>query len=196
MDLVPAFLAAALSMVATPGPVTLASAAAGAAWPGRAVPYVLAMSAGTLTIILMVAFGVTAILLSVPGATPVLAVLGAAYVLYLAWRIATAPPIGSVTAEPEPPPLLSAYAMALANPKAWAAFTALFAGFPLVPGDPAASALIKTMILMALPPAINLTWMTAGTALARLIRDPLTGRWWNWGFATALVVSVAVAFLS
>ena len=196
MEILPAFLAAALSMMATPGPVTLASAAAGAAWPGRAVPYVLVMSAGTLTVIVLVALGLTAVLLSIPGAAPVLATIGAIYVLYLAWKIATAPPIGAIDTNAAPPPLISAYTMALANPKAWAAFMALFSGYPLIPDDPIAGGILKTAILCTLPPAINLTWMVAGTWLARLVRNPTIGRWVNLGFATTLVVSVALAFLA
>ena len=190
----PAFLGAALALMATPGPVTLASAAAGAAWPGRATGFVLAMSAGTLTVITLVALGVTGLLTSVPGAAPVVGALGAAYVLYLAWKIATAPPIGSAGAAP-PPSLAGAYAMAIANPKAWGAFAALFSGFPLVPGDPVATGVVKVGILYFLPPAINLTWMVVGTRLARAISDPVTGRMVNRVMAVLLVASVAAAFL-
>lgn len=195
METLPAFLAAALALMGSPGPVTLASAAAGAAWPGRATAFVLTMSAGTITIILMVATGITGLLASVPGAAPVLAGLGGLYILYLAWKIAMAPPIGTVRTDRAPPPLIGAFAMAIANPKAWAAFAALFSGFPLIPDDQVAGGVLKAGILCCLPPLINLTWMVAGTGLARLIRDPATGRAVNLCFAASLVVAVALAFL-
>ena len=195
METIPAFLAAALALMATPGPVTLASAAAGAAWPGRATRFVLAMSAGTLTVICAVALGITGLIASVPGAAPLLGALAVAYILYLSWKIATAPPLGQARAAEMPPAIGGAYAMAIANPKAWAAFAALFSGFPLIPEDPVAGGVLKAAILCCLPPVINLTWMVAGTGLARLIRTPATGRAVNIGFAVALVVSVAAAFL-
>lgn len=195
IDTLPAFLAAALALMGSPGPVTIASAAAGAAWPGRAAAFVLAMSAGTITVILMVAAGITGLIASVPGAAPVLAGLGALYILYLAWRIASAAPIGTVETDRTPPPLIGAYAMAIANPKAWAAFAALFSGFPLVPEDPVAGGVLKAAILCSLPPLINLTWMIAGTGLARLIRDPATGRAVNVGFALLLVGAVALVLV-
>ena len=195
MDTLPAFLAAALALMGSPGPVTLASAAAGAAWPGRATRFVLAMSAGTITVILLVAAGMIGLLASLPGTAPVLAALGALYILYLAWKVATAPPIGTVETDRAPPPLIGAYAMAIANPKAWAAFVALFSGFPLIPSDQLAGTAVKAAILCCLPPLINLTWMVAGTGLARLVHDPRIGRGVNWALAAMLVAAVAAAFL-
>ncbi len=153
------------------------------------------MSIGTLTVIMMVALGVTTILFSVPGARPVLGGIGAAYILYLAWKVATAPPIGALQPTAAPPPLIGGYTMAVANPKAWAAFTALFSGFPLIADDPVTGGIVKVAILCCLPPAINLTWMTAGAKLAGLVRDPATGQWLNRGFAAVLVISVGLAFL-
>ena len=146
METLPALLIAALALMAS-GPVTLASAAAGAAWPGRATAYVLAMSTGTITVILLVAVGVTGLVASIPGARPVIAAAGMGYILYLAWRIASAPPIGALSADRRPPPLLGGYAMAIANPKAWAAFAALFSGYPLIPDDPVAGGAAKAVIL-------------------------------------------------
>ena len=194
METLPAFLGAALAMMATPGPVTLASAAAGAAWPGRATGFVLAMSAGTLTIILLVAAGITGLVAAVPGAAPFAAAVGAGYILYLAWKIATAPPLGSDQGT-APPSLAGAYAMALVNPKAWGAFVALFSGFPLLPGDPLAGGALKAAILCCLPPVINLTWMIAGSWLASRLRGPMIGRLFNPAMAMVLVTSVAAAFL-
>ena len=95
MENVTAMVPAIIALMASPGPVTLASAALGAAYPWSiALPRVLAMTIGTATVIVLVASGVTGLITAMPGAAPVLMVLAGSYILYLAWKIATAPPIG------------------------------------------------------------------------------------------------------
>ena len=79
-----------------------------------------------------VAAGLTGLVLALPGAAPVLAACAGCYILYLAWKVATAPPLGRLESGAARPALLGGYAMAVMNPKAYAAFIALFSGYPLI----------------------------------------------------------------
>jgi threonine/homoserine/homoserine lactone efflux protein len=189
-----AMLPAVLALMGTPGPVTLASAGFGAAWGPSAFRHVAAMTAGTATVMVLVAAGITGLVASIPGAQPVLTALAGAYFLYLAWRIATAPPLASLHAADARPPLLAVYAMAVANPKAFGAMAALFSGFPLL-ADPVAGAVLKTALLASFALTINTVWMLGGTALAGVMRDPVRSRALNLGFAALLVASVAALFV-
>ncbi|HUS55307.1 MAG TPA: LysE family translocator [Thermohalobaculum sp.] len=195
MDGLIALFTAALALMGSPGPATLSSAAAGAAYRLRAVPYVLGISLGTITVMVLVAAGVTGLVTSIPGAAPVISGLAAAYILYLAWRIATAPPVGALDHQAAPPPFLGGYALAVVNPKAYGAMGALFSGFPLIPDDPVTGGILKVAMLAAFALAINATWMSVGAGLARAMRNPRTSRALNIMFAVLLVASVVAAFL-
>jgi len=181
--------AAVVALMSTPGPVTLASAAFGAAYGVRAFPQVATMTAGTVTVMVLVAAGVTGLLASLPGVRPVLTALAGAYILYLAWRIATAPAVRRLAPNAALPTLPGIYAMAVANPKAWGAMGALFSGFPLLP-DPVAGAMLKVALLSCCALTINTTWMLCGTALARLMQNPRAGRALNLAFGLLLAASV------
>ena len=194
MENVTAMVPAIIALMASPGPVTLASAALGAAYPWSiALPRVLAMTIGTATVIVLVASGVTGLITAMPGAAPVLTVLAGSYILYLAWKIATAPPIGERSGDA--PLLLGAYLMAVANPKAFAAMGALFSGYPLFPGDPVKTALVKAAGLPLIALCINTTWMLSGSILRSLMSDPKISRIVNITFAVSLICSVAAMVL-
>jgi threonine/homoserine/homoserine lactone efflux protein len=171
--------------------VTLASAAFGATYGLRAFPHVVTMSLGTSTIMVLVATGVTGLVASVPAAAPVLSALAGLYILYLAYRIATAPPVDELEQRAVLPPLLGVYGMAVANPKAWGAMGALFSGFPLL-GDPVTEAILKVGLLTALALVINTAWMLGGRTLARAMQTTHTSRALNLFFALLLVVAVVV----
>ena len=79
-----ALMIAAAALMGSPGPATLSAAAAGAAYRLRAVPYVIGISFGTMTVMVLVAAGVTGLVTSIPGAAPVISTLAGGYILYLA----------------------------------------------------------------------------------------------------------------
>ncbi|MBY8978122.1 LysE family transporter [Rhodobacteraceae bacterium NNCM2] len=196
MEAVLALLAGALALMGSPGPATLSSAASGAAFGMRAsLPYVAGISSGTATVAGAVALGLTGLVTSLPGAGPVISALAGAYILYLAWKIGTAPPLGSLDRGREAPPFIAGYLLAVVNPKAYAAMGALFSGFHLVEADPAADNFTKFLILAPLAPLINLFWMRVGGFIAARMTSPRTSRMLNIGFAVALIASVAMTLV-
>ena len=74
-------------------------------------------------------------MLALPGVTPVVVALAAAYFVYLAFRIATAPPLADGDARVRRPSFAGGVFLSLVNPKGYAAMAALFSGFVLVRGD-------------------------------------------------------------
>src|SRR5258707_1178537 len=101
----PAFLLAAVALAGSPGPATLSLTATGAAFGARrGVAYLAGIVVGMVAVMAIVASGLVGLLLAVPGATPVVTALAAAYFLYLAWRIATAPPLAADAALRRAPP--------------------------------------------------------------------------------------------
>ncbi len=189
-------LLTALPLMGSPGPATLSSAAVGSAYgAARGVPYVAGICAGTTTVLLIVATGVTGVVFAVPGALPVITVAAAAYILYLAWKIATAPPLASRGEAGKAPSFIPGYLLAIANPKAYAAIGAVFSSVTVIETDLTTDAVVKFVALSILVVIINNTWMLFGAAFARYLSSPRLGRAINITFAVLLVVSVVAAVL-
>lgn len=189
-----AFLPAVVALVASPGPATLGSAAAGAAFGFRAaLPFLAGMLCGAALTILLVGSGVVGAVLALPIVAPILTLLAALYMVYLAYRIATAPPLGEKAVKGRAPGFLPGFLLALANPKAYAVFATLFSGFAVIPDDLARDALLKGGVIMALLTVIDTTWLYAGSTLRHLFHDPRLSRRINVTFAILLLLSVAFA---
>ncbi|HWA49856.1 MAG TPA: LysE family transporter [Dongiaceae bacterium] len=181
------FTLAALALAGSPGPATLSLAATGAAFGGRrGFGYMAGIVIGMIGVIAIVASGLAGLVLALPGAIPVVIVLSALYFLYLAYRIATAPPLADGAMQGAPPDFLAGFLLSLINPKGYAAMAALFSGFAL--GFAA-----KLAILLVIMVAVNFAWLLAGAAMTRLFRDPRTNRIVNIAFAMLLIASVALA---
>ena len=194
MDGLPAFLLAAVALAGSPGPATLSLTATGAAFGARrGAAYLAGIVIGMVAVMAIVASGLVGLLLAVPGATPVVSVLAAAYFLYLAWRIATAPPLAADTAQRRTPTFAGGLLLSLINPKGYAAMAALFSGFVLVQERLALDVVVKMAVLVLIITAVNVAWLLAGAALTRFFRDPRTNRAINVAFAVLLVASVALA---
>lgn len=196
MEILIGFLAAAFALTGSPGPNTLSLAAVGAAfgWQ-RGLSYMLGLTLGMAFVIALVGSGVVGLLLLIPGAGPVITLLAAGYFVYLAYRIATAPPLSAGSDGGEPPGWLAAIFVSLANPKAYAAMAAMFSGFVLVVQNAMADAGLKSVLLMAVILTVNIAWLLAGAALTPLFRNARTSRMLNICFAVALLLSVAAAVL-
>ena len=192
----PGFIAAVFALTGSPGPATLSLAAAGAAYKIQDCRYyLLGITAGVVVVILGVAAGLITAILAVPYAARVLAVISFAYLGYIAYKIAFAPPLGEADAVARAPGFMSGLILNLTNPKAYAAFAALFSGFDLMPQTPVYSAVVKALVCIALLCIINPTWLVAGSALRRQLQDARVSRLINRGFAVLLLASVAAAIL-
>ena len=195
MDGLPGFILAALALCGSPGPATVSLAATGAAFgPRRGVAYMTGIDAGMVVVMSLTAAGVTGLVLAIPGAAPMVAVLAALYFVHLAWRIATAPPLQD-TAQGSEPSFMAGVLLSLINPKGYAAMAALFSGFALIRSRPELDAALKLGVLIVIVASVNAAWLFAGAALTRFFREPRTSRVINVTFAILLVASVAAAFL-
>jgi threonine/homoserine/homoserine lactone efflux protein len=186
------FLLAGFALIGSPGPATLSLAATGAAFGARrGLGYLVGLLVGIVGVMAITATGVIGVLLALPGAVPVVAVLAAAYFVYLAIRIATAPPLAGAADPRGHPSFLAGFLLNLVNPKAYAAMAALFSGFVLLPDGLALDAAAKTGLLIPMVAAVNIAWLFAGAALSRIFRSPRANRVVNLAFALLLIASVA-----
>jgi threonine/homoserine/homoserine lactone efflux protein len=196
LDTILPLLLAALPLMGSPGPANLSLAAAGSAFGlARSLRFQLGIIAGTASVLVMVAAGVGAVVLAVPGAAPILAFVAACYILYLAYKIATAPVLGEPSPSETPPAAAGGYLVAVANPKAFTALGSLTAGHQVVAASPVLDSAAKIGILSLVIVLVTTIWLLLGASFARLLRRPRIGRAANVTFAVLLVFSVAAAIL-
>ena len=178
---------ASLLVMGSPGPSTISVTAVGAAFGlKRSIAYMSGLVAGTIAVLVVVALGLVAVLLAVPGLAPVLLAASALYILYLAYKIATAPPLSKDRETVAAPSFTGGVLLAIANPKAYVAIAAVFAGSTLAPG-------LKIAVLSAMIVLIHVAWLLAGAAFSRVFHDPLWSRRVNVVFAAALVATTVYA---
>ena len=181
-------------IMGSPGPATISVTAVGAAFGLRSsFRYASGIILGTVAVLLVVATGVMAILGSVPKLAPLLAIASAAYILYLAFRIATAPPLAARADRTARPSLLGGFLLAVANPKAYVAIAAVLAGTSSDVGNPGTWANLAVLALMIV--AIHVLWLLAGAAFAPVLRKPLASRIINLTFAATLILTTALVAL-
>jgi threonine/homoserine/homoserine lactone efflux protein len=191
-----ALILASAAVMGSPGPSTMSVTAVGAAFGlRRSLDYLWGLILGTIAVLIAVATGLFALLLSVPRLAPFLLAASGAYILYLAYKIATAPPLSRTDRRAAAPSFAAGFLLALANPKAYVAIAAVFASTDLPIGPPAVAAMLKTAVLALMILAIHLAWLLAGSSFSRIFHDPLNARIANILFAMTLVAATAFAFI-
>ncbi|HBS25063.1 MAG TPA: LysE family translocator [Thalassospira sp.] len=201
---------AALPLMGSPGPATISLAASGSAFGIRpSLGYLGGIITGTTAVLLLVATGIATALLAHPIAGQVLTAIAAIYILYLAWKIATAPirpahttacKSPQTTPEPTPkttgPDFRGGVMLAIANPKAFAAIGAVYAAHAIAPHSLWLDNALKIAALALVIVLVNSLWLVFGAGFARLLSDPRFGRLINILFAALLIASLAMALLS
>ncbi len=189
-------LLASLVVMGSPGPSTISATAMGAAYGfRRSLGYVSGLIAGTVTVLLAVAAGVIAILLSVPHGAFMLTAVSAVYILYLAFKIATAPPLSRRDDQADAPAFSGGFLLAVANPKAYLAIAAVFAGVSLFRNQRLLDAAAKIVLLTGMIVAIHMVWLLLGASLSRFLQDPRVSRIVNISLAILLIAATLVAVL-
>lgn len=190
------FIIAALALTGSPGPATLGLAAAGAAFGLRRSWWLIAgIVSGVLAVLALTASGLIGLVLAQPGLGLAVTIAAGLYMLYLAYRIATAPPLAGQTGDVAAPGFGQGIFLGLGNPKAYAAMAALCSSFILVPDAPWSDALVKMLLVAATVIPVNIGWSLLGAGLTRRLRNPRQARAINIAFAIALIASLAVTLL-
>jgi threonine/homoserine/homoserine lactone efflux protein len=187
---------ASIVVMGSPGPSTMSVTAVGAAFGfRRSLAYVAGIILGTTAVLAAVAAGIVAMLMSLPRLTPVLVAASAVYIAYLAFKIATAPPLSEPDQAASAPSFAGGFLLGVANPKAYLAIAAVFAGTTLAIESSMIEAMLKATILTIMIVVIHFCWLTAGVSLSRLLRHPVGSRIINLLFAAVLMITTIMAIV-
>jgi len=191
----------ALAMSATPGPNNAMVAASGATWGLRRTWWhIFGISLGFPVMIVAVALGAGRLLEENPQIHEWLRWIGIAYMLWLAWHIASAVPSAEADTDGarrrgRPLRFHEAALFQWVNPKAWIITSGALATYTQAHGD----ALLTQVFLLALiffvvcVPSVVL-WTLIGQGVARLFRTERAIRLFNWAMAVLLVASLVPLF--
>ena len=151
LESVISLISATALLLGSPGPAPLALAAMGATFGVRkGVAFLIGIILGLFVAIVGATAGLAALFSAFPDVRLSIQIIGAIYILYVAFKIATAsvlPP--SESAAQEPPDFIDGFILNILNPKAYAAFLAIFSQF-LMPFSGSLSAYTITGIVCLL----------------------------------------------
>ena len=185
------FFVFSVAAAGTPGPSNALLTATGAnVGVLRGLPALLGVSAGMGLMMFVVAFGLGAVILDNPIVLTGVKWCGAAFLCWLAWKIATAGRPGAA-ATGTPIGFVGAAAFQWINPKSWlvcasAAATFLDQGAGSALGQSAAFGL--TFVLASLPSCFP--WLAFGAVMQRVLRSGRGLRVFNAAMGALLAASV------
>lgn len=184
-------------LIITPGPGVLTTAGVGSSFGFRTgLPYMFGIISGALIVMISVATGLAAIVLSVPFVRNILLFASLAYLLYLAFRIASSGSRIAFIETDRPLSYLNGLTLSIINPKGYAVGTTIFSGFAFMADNPAIESTIKIAIFACIAVPVHVIWLYAGSTLKRLGLSSRTLRAINIGMATAMLAVVALALYS
>jgi threonine/homoserine/homoserine lactone efflux protein len=190
-----AFLIVSTALLGSPGPAIAALVAIGRRKGALGtIPYYLGLQAGLALAAGAAAMGLSTFLELFPAAVAVMSFASTSYLLYVAYRVATAP-LGNeagdkVTATPHAGLLLG-----LTNPKAYLAFASLFGSTPIVLNSSSFDLFLKWAICVLVMIVVDAIWLLVGAAFHGRSLKPAAERSLNYTLAISIVVATAIALV-
>lgn len=185
------FLIFSLVAAITPGPSNVMITATGsAAGIARGLPCALGAAAGMAVLLFTAALGLGQLILGYPEILQVMNWCGAAFLLWLAWKIARAGSAGEPTAT-RPVGFFGAAFFQSVNPKGWLVAVGAASTY-LQPhtGSQVLQALVMAALFFTVAFPSGLVWLVLGASMQGLLRNERHARVFNIAMALALAASV------
>ena len=190
LDLFAALVGFAFVSSVTPGPNNMMLLASGVNFGfRRTVPHMLGIGFGFASLLLGVGFGLGALLTAFPALHLALKLAGGAYLLYLAWRIASSRTLAEADGASRPMFFLEAAAFQWINPKAWVMAVTAMAIYTTPEAPVVSVLLVTTAFALVNVPSVSV-WAGFGTALRGWLSDPARLRWFNITMGLLLAVTL------
>lgn len=191
------FVIAVFFLLITPGPGVLTTAGIGAAFGYRAgFRFLAGLGLGGFINMMIVISGLAALMLAVPSLRIVLLFASVGYLVYLAFRIASAGSKISFAPATMPLGFTNGLMLQFINPKAYVVGTTLFSGFAFMPEAPVWEIIVKILLFNAVWVPVHLIWLAVGARVGSMNLNERTQRIINIGMAVSLLVVVFVALFA
>ena len=183
-----ALLVFIVPMCFTPGPNNLLCAAHGSQHGVRAtIPLTLGMLVGWSTLGLAVGLG-TVFIEENESLFLGLTYIGAAYIAYLGWKVATSKPAAEFEEETERLGFLTGLTLQVVNGKAWIHFMVMMTSWGTLFGTGLAGKILLVAINGTAGYPAVLTWAAFGMGLSKIFSSPEKARILNGVLGTSLIL--------
>ena len=180
-------------LLGSPGPAPAALAATGATFGvRRGVPFLAGILSGLSVAIIGATAGLAAMFSQFPNFRIVCQFIGAAYILFIAYKIASAPVVTKQDSQAAPR-FRDGFILNLLNPKAYAAFLAIFSQFLLPFTDTYIAYVVTAITCLVVATAVDILWLLFGGALKPVFSKPKQARAIRILFAILMVIAVVYA---
>ncbi len=178
----------------TPGPNNMMLMASGVNFGvRRTLPHLAGVVVGFAAMVALVGFGLDALFRVAPWLLPAMRYAGAAYLVWLAWRIARSGAVKQGGATGRPLGLIGAAAFQWINPKGWVMAVSALTTYA-VSADYATTVFVVALTCLIVSVPCSGVWVLFGAAMRRFLADPRRARPFNWTMAALLVASIAPVF--
>ena len=185
-----------ISTCVTPGPNNVMLMSSGVNFGiARTMRHVIGINIGFPLMLIAVGLGAGVVFHRYPSLHDVLQVVGAVYMLYLAYRIATASTVDFNAKTAAPLGVMSAALFQWVNPKAWVMAVGAVLTYASVSGSYALDVFVIALLFCVFGSPCSLVWVFFGTFLRRYLARPRALRAFNVAMSVVLVVSLVPALL-
>lgn len=175
----------------TPGPNNTIAMASGAAFGlRRTIPAIAGVNVGFPAMVCLVGLGLGGLLTQWPWILDALRPVGALYLLWLAWKIASGPTDLQARRAGSPPGLVQMALFQFVNPKAWTLVLAALSAYTGFWDSFLAEVLALAALALVFSTPCTVVWALLGVGAGRLISSPRQMRLFNLVMAALLVVSL------
>lgn len=183
-------------LLGSPGPAPMSLAAVGAGYPLRqGVKFLAGILAGLLWVMFFSAILLTGLFSIHSNILVAMQIAAALYIIWLAYNIATAPIESQGSGLAFEPGFWQGFVFNLINPKAYAAFVAVFSGFILPIDDEFQALLLTAGCCFIVAVVVDGVWLIVGRLLKEVFSSPKQGRILRVIFAILIVVALTVTAL-
>lgn len=193
MELYIAILVFAASSTVTPGPNNIMIMTSGLNFGiKRSLPHLLGICIGFPLMVTAVGLGFGTVFDIFPLLHEIIKVLGVAYLLYLAWLVASSAPTSMEAEDNGSKPLtfLQAALFQWVNPKAWVMATGAVAAFTSQSTEMFIQVMAISLSFLAVGLPCVGSWLLFGSGLKRFLKEAKYQRIFNISMALLLVVSI------
>ncbi|MFT6925198.1 MAG: threonine/homoserine/homoserine lactone efflux protein [Psychromonas sp.] len=191
MEIYLAIIMFAASTTVTPGPNNIMIMTSGLNHGVKdSIPHLLGICFGFPAMVIMVGLGFSVVFEMYPLFHEAIKVLGVAYLLYLAWLIASSQPTSLEVKKAKPLSFTQAALFQWVNPKAWVMATGAVSAYTSISSD-----IFSQVIFIALAffivafPCVGI-WLVFGVGLKKYLNSPKHQKIFNLSMALLLIGSV------
>jgi len=181
----------------TPGPNNIMIMSSGLNFGiNKSLPHAFGIFLGFLVMFLLTGIGLGKLFIQFPEFHQSLKIIGAIYMLYLAYKIARSHVNVDNVAPIKPLTFLQAFLFQWVNPKAWVIRMSAIAAYTVPDANIfyQVSLICLVFMIAGILPSV-IVWLFFGASLKKILKTPTHRKYFNYTMSALLIVSIALIFL-